>query len=161
MSLNLCVALAPRTSRKVISMQRAKSGDTVKVHYTGRLTDGNEFDSSAGNEPLAFTIGTGEVIPGFDVAVTGMAVGERKSVTIPADAAYGPIIPELVAEVALSDLPEGVELTLGGQLEVTQDDGSVFLVIVTALDAERATLDANHPLAGKDLVFDLDLVEIA
>ena len=142
-------------------MAQAKPGDRVKVHYAGRLTDGSEFDSSAGNEPLAFSLGSGEVIPGFDQAVCGMQVGERRTVTIPARDAYGETVPELVAEVALADLPEGVELTLGGQLEVTQEDGSVFLVMVTALDAGRATLDANHPLAGKDLVFDLELVEIA
>jgi peptidylprolyl isomerase len=141
-------------------MQQAKPGDRVKVHYTGRLTDGSEFDSSTGNEPLDFVIGSGDVIPGFDAAVTGMKVGERRTVTIAAEDAYGPTIAELVADVARADLPEGVELALGGQLEVTQEDGSSFLVMVTALDAERATLDANHPLAGKDLVFDLDLVAI-
>lgn len=141
-------------------MQQAKPGDRVKVHYTGRLTDGSEFDSSTGNEPLDFVIGSGDVIAGFDAAVTGMRVGERRTVTIAADDAYGPANAELVADVARADLPAGVELTLGGQLEVTQEDGSSFLVMVTALDAERVTLDANHPLAGKDLVFDLDLVAI-
>lgn len=141
-------------------MRQVKTGDRVKIHYNGRLTDGSEFDSSAGNEPLAFTLGDGEVIAGFDEAVLGMAVGESKTVTIPADQAYGPQIPDMVARVARADLPADLELTLGAQMEVSQEDGSTFLVMITELSDDFVTLDANHPLAGKDLVFDLNLVEI-
>jgi len=141
-------------------MRQVKTGDSVKIHYNGRLTDGSEFDSSAGNEPLSFTLGDGEVIAGFDEAVLGMAVGESKTVTIPAEQAYGPLLPDMVARVARADLPEDLELTLGTQMEVSQEDGSTFLVMITELSDAFVTLDANHPLAGKDLVFDLHLVEI-
>ncbi|MRR38361.1 peptidylprolyl isomerase [bacterium] len=144
-------------------MAQAKKGDTVKVHYTGKLTTGEVFDSSeeGGNGPLEFTIGEGDVIPGFDEAVIGMTAGEAKTVTIPVDQAYGPRMDELVAEVEREYLPQDAEPKLGQQYEVTQDDGQVFNVTVTEMTDTTVTLDANHPLAGRDLVFEIKLVEIA
>ncbi len=149
-------------------MAQAKAGDTVKVHYTGRLEDGSVFDSSECRDeecgcetgPLEFVIGAGQVIPGFEQAVTGMAVGETKTVTIPVAEAYGDRQDELVAQIPRSDLPPGMEPELGQQLEVTQEDGSTFPVLVIDVAEESITLDANHPLAGKDLTFDLKLVAI-
>lgn len=138
----------------------AQDGHQVQVHYTGRLTDGSEFDSSRGNDPLAFTVGSGEVIPGFDAAVRGLTPGESRTVTIPADEAYGPVQPEMIAQVAQSDLPADLQVAVGQQLTVTQDDGHSFEVRVTALDNGIVTLDANHPLAGQDLTFDIELVAI-
>lgn len=144
-------------------MAQAKKGDTVKVHYTGKLTTGEVFDSSeeSGNGPLEFTIGEGDVIPGFEEAVIGMNAGEAKTVTIPVDQAYGPRMEELVAEVEREYLPQDAEPKLGQQYEVTQDDGQVFNVTVTEMNDTTVTLDANHPLAGRDLVFEITLVEIA
>lgn len=144
-------------------MAQAKKGDTVKVHYTGKLTTGEVFDSSeeGGNGPLEFTIGEGDVIPGFEEAVIGMNAGEAKTVTIPVDQAYGPRMEELVAEVEREYLPQDAEPKLGQQYEVTQDDGQVFNVTVTEMNDTTVTLDANHPLAGRELVFEITLVEIA
>ena len=141
-------------------MAAAKSGDKIQVHYSGRLEDGTPFDSSKGGDPLSLTLGQGEVIPGFDEAIVGMQVGESKTVTIGAEQAYGPRIDELVIELARKDLPEDLELTLGRQLEVTQEEGEPFVVEVTDLTESTVTLDANHPLAGKELTFDIELVEI-
>ncbi|ALC17787.1 FKBP-type peptidyl-prolyl cis-trans isomerase 2 [Desulfuromonas soudanensis] len=141
-------------------MTHVQQGNLVKVHYTGRLEDGTEFDTSAGIEPMEFTIGSSEVIPGFEQAVLGMVPGETKTVTLAAEDAYGPHLEEMIAVVERKDIPDDVELILGHQLEVTQDDGSSFVVMVTELTEESVTLDANHPLAGKNLVFDLNLVEI-
>ena len=141
-------------------MAAAKSGDTIKVHYAGRLDDGTAFDSSKGGEPLSLTLGQGDVIPGFDEALVGMEVGQSKTVTISAEQAYGPRIDELVIELARKDLPADLDLTLGRQLEVTQEEGESFVVQVADLTEETVTLDANHPLAGKDLTFDIELVEI-
>lgn len=149
-------------------MAQAKSGDKVKVHYTGRLEDGTVFDSSecaddnCGCEtgPLEFTIGEGQVIPGFERAVEGMSIGETKTVNIPVADAYGTRQDELVAQVPRSDLPQGMSPEVGQQLEVTQEDGSSFPVLVIEVTDDSITLDANHPLAGKDLTFDLKLVAI-
>jgi FKBP-type peptidyl-prolyl cis-trans isomerase 2 len=140
-------------------MAQAKQGDTVRVHYTGTLGDGQEFDSSRGLDPLTFTLGTGSVIPGFDEAVTGMAVGDEKRVTIPADEAYGPRREELTLQLPRSELPADMELEEGTQLRMEQDDQSI-VVTVRQLDDATVTLDANHPLAGEALTFDLRLVEI-
>jgi peptidylprolyl isomerase len=137
----------------------AKRGDTVRVHYTGRLDDGSVFDSSKEREPLEFQLGSGQVIPGFDDAVAGMKPGEERSVTIAAAEAYGPRREELVISVARSDLPAGMEPGIGQQLEVSQN-GQSFVVTVTDIDEEGIVLDANHPLAGEDLTFDLELVDI-
>lgn len=137
----------------------AKSGDTVKVHYTGRLEDGSVFDSSDGRDPLEFTVGSGQVIPGFDEAVSGMSAGEERSVTIPAAAAYGDRKDDLVIVVDRAQLPPGVEPEIGQQLQLSQD-GRGFVVTVADISTESITLDANHPLAGRDLTFDLHLVGI-
>jgi len=138
----------------------AAAGDTVKVHYTGKLSDGTVFDDSRDQKPLHFILGKQEVIPGFEKAVIGMVQGEEKTVTIPPAQAYGTPREELIETVAKSDLPEDLDLVVGRQLEVTRQDGSVFLVMITALDESTVTLDANHPLAGKDLTFEIDLLEI-
>lgn len=140
-------------------MAQAKQGDTVRVHYTGTLDDGQEFDSSRGLDPLTFTLGTGSVIQGFDDAVTGMTVGDEKRVTIPADEAYGPRRDELTLQLPRSELPPDLELEEGTQLRMEQGDQSV-VVTVRQLDDTTVTLDANHPLAGEDLTFNLRLVEI-
>jgi FKBP-type peptidyl-prolyl cis-trans isomerase 2 len=140
-------------------MAQAKRGDTVRVHYTGTLDDGKEFDSSRGLDPLTFTLGTGSVIQGFDDAVTGMAVGDEKRVTIAAEDAYGPHRDELTLQLPRSELPADLELEEGTQLRMEQGDQSV-VVTVRELDEESVTLDANHPLAGESLTFDLHLVEI-
>jgi peptidylprolyl isomerase len=149
-------------------MAQAKSGDKVKVHYTGRLESGEVFDSSECREddcgcqsgPLEFTIGEGDVIPGFEQAIIGMSPGDSKTVVIPVDQAYGPRMDEMVAEVPRSDIPADLVLEVGNQLEVTQQDGSAFPVLITEVTETAVTLDANHPLAGRDLTFDLRLVEI-
>ena len=140
-------------------MAQAKQGDTVRVHYTGTLDDGQEFDSSRGLDPLTFTLGTGSVIQGFDDAVTGMGVGDEKRVTIPPDEAYGPRREELTLQLPRSELPADMEIEEGTQLRMEQGDQSI-VVTVRQLDDEAVTLDANHPLAGEALTFDLRLVEI-
>jgi peptidylprolyl isomerase len=141
------------------AMAQAKQGDTVRVHYTGTLDDGQEFDSSRGLEPLTFTLGAGAVIEGFDEAVTGMAVGDEKRVTIPAAEAYGPRRDELTLRLPRAELPADMELEEGSQLRMEQGDQSV-VVTVREVDDDSVTLDANHPLAGESLTFDLRLVEI-
>jgi peptidylprolyl isomerase len=141
-------------------MYYAAKGDTVKVHYTGKLSDGTLFDTSEDKAPLSFIIGKKEVIPGFEEAVVGMVAGEKKTVSITPDKAYGEPRENLVETVERGNLPSDVELRVGGQLEVTRQDGSVFHVMVTGLDKEVVTLDANHPLAGKELIFDIAMLEI-
>jgi peptidylprolyl isomerase len=142
-------------------MAQAKEGDLVKVHYSGKLEDGTEFDSSADRDPLEFTIGKGEVIPGFETAVSGMAPGESKTVNIPPEQAYGPHQEGMVAVLERKDVPADLELSVGNQLEVSQEGGDSFLVLVTDFSETTVTLDANHPLAGKTLVFDITLLEVA
>ena len=141
-------------------MSQAMLGNTVKVHYRGTLEDGSEFDTSHGREPIEVTIGQGQVIPGFEEALLGMAVGENKSVTIVADDAYGPYRSELVQEVERAQIPTDIELEVDGALLVQSPDGQAMRLIVKALTDEMVTLDANHPLAGEDLTFELALVEI-
>lgn len=141
-------------------MQQAKSGDTVQVHYKGRLEDGTEFDSSEGREPLQFQLGSGQVVPGFEAAVDGMTEGEKKTATIPADEAYGERREDLMFQVPKSQLPPGAEVEIGDMLQVGLNNGETVPVQVAALDDENLTLDANHPLAGKDLTFELELVKI-
>jgi peptidylprolyl isomerase len=141
-------------------MAKAKSGDTVRVHYTGTFDDGTVFDSSAEREPLQFTIGGGQVIAGFDIAVTDMEPGERKTVNIPADQAYGPRSEELVAEIGRDRLPADLELEIGQQLQLGLADGEQAVVMIVDVSETTVTLDANHPMAGFDLNFDLELVEI-
>jgi peptidylprolyl isomerase len=138
----------------------AKAGDTVKIHYTGTLKDGTQFDSSVGKDPLQFTLGSGQVIKGFDDAVTGMKVGEKKTVTIPAAQAYGAYRDDLVFEVEKTKLPSSITPVVGMQLQMTQNDGSKVTVTIKTINATTLTLDANSPMAGKDLTFALELVEI-
>ena len=141
-------------------MANASDGNTVKVHYTGTLEDGTTFDTSKGREPLEFTLGEGRIIPGFEGAVKGLQVGEAKTVTIPSEEAYGPHRNELVLEIQRSQLPEGMEPKAGQALQMQQADGRTSVVIVTDVSETTMTVDANHPLAGKDLTFDIELVEI-
>ena len=140
-------------------MASAKKGDTVKVHYTGRLEDGTVFDSSDGLEPLQFTIGEGSIIPGFEKAVVGMKPGESKTVEIAEKDAYGAHQADLVIVANREDLPDDLDPQVGEELELTQDD-HVFVVTVTEVDGDAVTLDANSPLAGRDLTFDIELVAI-
>jgi len=142
-------------------MSNAASGDRVKIHYTGTLEDGTEFDSSAGRDPLEFELGSGQVIPGFDKAVEGMAVGDSKSVTIPPEEAYGPRQEQMVQEVPKSALPKEMTPTEGMALQTRSQDGQTIRLTVTAVGEDTITVDANHPLAGKSLNFEIQLVEIA
>jgi FKBP-type peptidyl-prolyl cis-trans isomerase 2 len=143
-----------------VCMQQVKSGDTVKVHYHGRLTDGTTFDSSAGREPLQFEVGSGMVIPGFDSGVMGMVVGDKKTIQIPVAEAYGPKNPDMIVAFPVSEFPEDMDLEVGMRLNMTNSEGHVIPVVVTEIGEENVMLDANHPLAGEDLVFDIELVEI-
>jgi peptidylprolyl isomerase len=141
-------------------MQQVKSGDTVKVHYHGKLTDGTTFDSSEGREPLEFEVGSGSVIAGFDTGVTGMQVGEKKTVNIPVDEAYGQKQEDLLMEFPLDRFPSDMQPEVGMQLNMSNGDGQNFPVIIQEVREDSVVLDANHPLAGEDLTFDLELVEI-
>src|SRR5688572_12165806 len=141
-------------------MQKAKTGDKVKVHYKGKLTSGETFDSSAGREPLEFEVGSGMVIKGFDEGVTGMTVGEKKTINIPYDEAYGARNPEMVIEMPKDRFPQDMEIEVGLPLMMSDQQGQQFQVSIVEIKDEVVMLDANHPLAGKDLVFDLELVEI-
>ena len=141
-------------------MSTAKSGDTVRIHYTGTLTDGTKFDSSEGREPLEFTVGSGQIIPGLDNAIPGMAVGDSKTVQIACEEAYGPHNPEALQQVPRSAIPENIPLELGLQLQMQTPQGQAVPVTVTEITDENVTLDANHMLAGKDLVFAVEMVEI-
>ena len=142
-------------------MSQAKSGDTVKIHYTGTLDDGTEFDSSAGREPLEFSLGSGQVIVGFDNAVTGMTVGDSKTVTLPPDEAYGDRHEKLLQEVPRTSLPDDMKPEVGMQLQSQDPDGQVMNLVVADVSEESITVDANHPLAGQALTFAIELVEIA
>ena len=141
-------------------MQQVKKGDKVKVHYHGKLTNGETFDSSAGREPLEFEVGGGLVIKGFDKGVTGMSVGDKKTINIPFDEAYGPRNPEMLIEIPKENFPKELDLEIGLPLMVNNDSGQNFQVVVSQIKDTSVILDANHPLAGEDLVFDLELVEI-
>ncbi|HEX9000567.1 MAG TPA: peptidylprolyl isomerase [Blastocatellia bacterium] len=142
-------------------MSTVKTGDAVKVHYTGKFDDGDVFDSSEGRDPLAFTVGEGQVIPGFDQALVGMQVGETRDIVIPPDQAYGERISELVQTIDRNQFNlEGIEPELGLAIEMRTPQGNIPLVI-TELTDTTVTLDANHPLAGEELHFALTLVEIA
>ncbi|KAA5543719.1 peptidylprolyl isomerase [Roseiconus nitratireducens] len=141
-------------------MTAAKSGDTVRIHYTGKLDDGTQFDSSQGRDPLEFALGGGQVIPGFDNAVEGMAVGDKKSVKIQPEAAYGPRHDQLVQKVPRNQLPDDMTPAVGMQLQTQNESGQVIRLSVTAVDDDSITVDGNHPLAGEPLNFDIELVEI-
>jgi FKBP-type peptidyl-prolyl cis-trans isomerase 2 len=141
-------------------MAQVKSGDKIKVHYHGKLTSGETFDSSEGREPLEFEVGSGMVIKGFDEGVTGMTVGEKKTINIPFDEAYGPRNPEMIIEMPKERFPADMQLELGMPLMMSDGQGQQFQVTIVEIKDDVVMLDANHPLAGQDLVFDLELVEI-
>lgn len=141
-------------------MAVAQNGDKVKVHYTGKLEDGTMFDSSADSEPLELTLGNGLVIAGFEKAIVGMNPGESKTVDIPVDEAYGPYLEEHVATVTRDGIPDDAQPQLGEVLTMRSPEGQEFRVRVKAMSDNSLTLDGNHPLAGKDLTFDIELVEI-
>ena len=141
-------------------MSQAKTGDTVRVHYTGRLTSGEKFDSSEGRDPLEFTVGGGQMIKGFDAAMPGMTVGEKKTINIaPADA-YGEKDPNAIIEFPIENVPADMKLEQGMQLTLSNQYGQPFPVVVTEVRTDVVILDANHFLAGQELVFDIELVEI-
>jgi peptidylprolyl isomerase len=141
-------------------MMQAKQGDTVNVHYTGKLEDGTVFDSSRDRHPLQFVLGKGQVITGFEQAVVGMNTGESKTVNIPMDQAYGPRRSDMIVTMDRSQLPADLNPRVGQRLELTQMDDETILVTVTDITESSMTLDANHPLAGKTLTFDIELVGI-
>ncbi len=147
--------------KREIPMTQAKSGDTVRIHYTGTLSDGSTFDSSAGRDPLEFKLGSGQVIVGFDNAVDGMNVGEEKTVEIPCEEAYGPVNPDARHDFPRDKVPDDVPLEIGGRLQLSGPQGQPIMVTVAEVTEEVVVLDANHPLAGKDLTFKIELVEIA
>lgn len=141
-------------------MSQVKSGDKVKVHYHGKLTNGDTFDSSEGRAPLEFEVGSGMVIKGFDDGVTGMAAGEKKTINIPFNEAYGPKNPEMVIEMPKEHFPKDMDIELGMELAMSDGQGQQYQVTIVEVKDEIVMLDANHPLAGQDLIFDLELVEI-
>ncbi len=141
-------------------MAEAKDGDSVKVHYTGTLGDGTVFDSSSGGDPLEFTLGEGGVIPGFENTVRGMSIGETRTATIPSDQAYGPREEEAVFDVPRAQLPPGELPAVGQQVGLQHPSGGMIPAVVTDVTDEKVTIDANHPLAGQDLTFEIQLVGI-
>lgn len=141
-------------------MAQAQNGDTVRIHYTGRLEDGTVFDSSEDRDPLEFTIGEEQVIPGFEEAVEGMQEGESKTAEIPSEAAYGEHRDDLVVSVPRDRLPEGMDPDVGERLQMQSPDGHTFNATVVDTDASSLEMDANHPLAGKDLTFEIELVKV-
>ena len=141
-------------------MVQAKEGDTVKVHYTGKLDDGTVFDTSDERAPLEFTIGSGQIISGFEKAVVGMEPGEIKTTTIPPEEAYGPRRDDMTLTVEREQFPEEIVPEPGQQLQVQQPDGRAAIVTVSEVSGSTVTLDANHPLAGRPLTFDIRLVDV-
>jgi peptidylprolyl isomerase len=141
-------------------MTQVKVGDTVRIHYTGTLNDGSTFDSSEGRDPLQFEVGSGQIIPGLDKELPGMAVGDKKTVNIPAAEAYGEKNPQMQQAIPREQIPANIPLELGMRLQMQTPEGQVIPVTVAAVDEQTVTLDANHPLAGKDLTFDFQVVSI-
>lgn len=141
-------------------MQQVKKGDKVKVHYHGRLIDGTTFDSSEGREPLAFEVGAGMMIAGFDSGVMGMSVGEKKTIQIPAEEAYGEVNAEMIIEFPKDRFPADLIPEIGMQLNMNNGQGHTFQVTIVEVKDDAVVLDANHPLAGKELIFDIEMVEI-
>lgn len=139
---------------------QAKEGDNVKVHYTGKLEDGTVFDTSQDREPLSFRIGEETVIPGFEQAVIGMEPGDAKTEKLPPEQAYGPHREDMVMEMERNQIPDNVEPKAGQQLQLRLQNGQTVPVIISSVEGESVTIDANHPLAGKTLVFDIELVDI-
>ena len=138
----------------------AQNGNTVRVHYTGKFSDGTVFDTSDGREPLEFTLGEQQLIPGFERAVLGMNVGDTKTVNIPPELGYGPRDERLIINVKKQEIPEGLELHLHDRVQVGLQDGGTLVMTVTDVTDDGVTLDGNHPLAGQDLIFEIELVEI-
>jgi len=141
-------------------MTQAKMGDDVKVNYTGKLEDGTVFDTSSDREPLQFKIGEGDILPGFEEAVIGMTEGDSKTITIASQDAYGPYHKELILHVDRSEFPEEINPELGQQFRIPLEEERTVLVMVIGITEDQVTLDANHPLAGRDLTFDIELIEI-
>ncbi len=141
-------------------MHEVGAGDTVKVHYTGKLRDGTVFDSSRDGEPIQFTVGSEQVIPGFEAGVLGMREGDKKTLVIAPEDAYGPRREELTFQVPRAQMPPGVQPQPGMMLEVSSPDGDTLLVAIAEVSDETLTLDANHPLAGEELHFDIELVAV-
>ncbi|WP_047267243.1 FKBP-type peptidyl-prolyl cis-trans isomerase [Marinitoga sp. 1197] len=139
---------------------KAEKGNTVKVHYTGTLNDGSVFDTSNGREPLEFTLGTGQVIPGFEEAIIGMEIGEKKTITIPSKEAYGEYSEEKVFELPKQNFPSNIDEALGQTVQLGDSTGNVFLAKILEVTDEIVKMDTNHPLAGKDLTFEIELIEI-
>ena len=139
---------------------QAKKGDVVRVHYTGKLTDGSQFDSSTGRAPLEFTLGAGQMIAGFDAGVLGMAIGEKKTINIDPANGYGHKNPEAIIEFPKSNIPEGMSIEIGMKLNLQNEYGQPVPVEVVEIKEDAIVMDANHFLAGKDLIFDVELVEI-
>ncbi|MBN2906423.1 MAG: peptidylprolyl isomerase [Rhodobacteraceae bacterium] len=141
-------------------MTQVKPGDKVRIHYTGTLADGSTFDSSQGRDPLEFTVGSGEIIPGLDGALPGMTAGEKKTVEVPCEAAYGAHNPDATQAVPRDQVPDDIPLEIGTQLQLQTPQGQVMPVVVAEVTETEVVLDANHPLAGKDLIFAIELVSI-
>jgi FKBP-type peptidyl-prolyl cis-trans isomerase 2 len=141
-------------------MTVVKEGDTVRIHYKGKLDDGTVFDASEGREPLEFTVGKEEVIPGFEKAVVGMQPGETRVTTIAPDEGYGDYQDDMVFEVERSRLPSDMEPEVGMELRVRTPDDNMIPVVIVDVNDDKVTIDANHPLAGRDLTFEIELVEI-
>jgi FKBP-type peptidyl-prolyl cis-trans isomerase 2 len=141
-------------------MQQVKNGDTIHVHYHGKLTNGTTFDSSEGREPLKFTVGSGQVIKGFDDGVMNMQIGEKKTIHIPFKEAYGERNEDMMIEYPLNEFPADMKPETGMQLHMSDAQGNNFPVVIKEVKDDVVILDANHPLAGEDLVFDLELVSI-
>jgi len=142
-------------------MSEVKSGDTVSIHYTGTLSDGSVFDSSQGRELLEFVVGSGQIIPGLDTALPGMKVGEEKRVEIASDDAYGPHHAEARQAVPRAEIPADIPLEIGVQLQAKNERGEIMPLTVVEVSEETVVLDANHPLAGKDLTFEIELVAVS
>lgn len=141
-------------------MTQVENGDTVRIHYTGKLDDGSTFDSSQGRDPLAFEVGSGQIIRGLDQALPGMTVGDTKTVYVPCDDAYGQPIRDMRQAIPREGMPEDIPLEVGGRLQMQTQDGQMVPVTVVELTEAQVTLDTNHPLAGQDLTFEIELVAI-
>jgi len=145
---------------KWAAMNKAQEGDTVTITFQGLLDDGSVFDASGENDPLSFVLGENEVLPGLELAVIGMEVGGQKTVTVPPEQGYGVHQQKLVEVVAIDALPDGLKLNVGDKLEVTAADGTVFQMEIMTRDEHTVTLDANHPLAGRSLILQIEVVAI-